>query len=520
LPPLEAAQPLIAANLRTFAQSPLAILGRSLPVVRKEARDAILAAARSYFAAAGDPLPETQGNGLILAGHQPELFHPGVLIKNFAINALARRHGAIAVNLIVDNDAAKPPAIKVPVAADPDGRVAGHQAAALLPFDLSGPEIPYEDRQVKDENLFASLPAKAAPLFQRWGFQPLLNRYWADVIKCGKRTAIMGERFAGARRLLERDWGCHNWEIPLGAVSQTEPFSWFFADIFANVARFHRIHNTCLAEYRRHYGLQSRSHPVPDLAIEAGWLEMPFWAWRPGQPQRVRVFAKRDEAQAALRIGNEVVPASQPADAESCTLGVGLWREASQRGFKIRTRALTTTLFARMFLSDLFVHGIGGAKYDEVTDEIIRRYYEMDPPAFLVLSGTLLLPLPLHAARPEDERRLTTLVRDYQWNPQRHLPANSPTKALQLAAEKDALIQQNPPRGRERRVRFKKLQSVTDALRVFVRDKQLCLEEELARSRLDGQENNIWLNREYAFCLFPEGKLRAFCTQFQAGQES
>ena len=37
------------------------------------------------------------------------------------------------------------------------------------------------------------------------------------------------------------------------------------------------------------------------------------------------------------------------------------------RGIKLRSRALTTTMFVRLFLADAFLHGIGGAKYDEVT---------------------------------------------------------------------------------------------------------------------------------------------------------
>ena len=63
-------------------------------------------------------------------------------------------------------------------------------------------------------------------------------------------------------------------------------------------------------------------------------------------------------------------------------------------------------MYARLFLCDLFIHGIGGGKYDEVTDNIIRRYYGVEPPAYLVLSATLHLPLPHHPARPEDCRRL------------------------------------------------------------------------------------------------------------------
>ena len=41
---------------------------------------------------------------LVVTGHQPELFHPGVWVKNFAASAIARSCGGIALNLIVDND--------------------------------------------------------------------------------------------------------------------------------------------------------------------------------------------------------------------------------------------------------------------------------------------------------------------------------------------------------------------------------------------------------------------------------
>ena len=44
---------------------------------------------------------------IFLAGHQPELFHPGVWFKNFALGTLARRHGAAAVNLVIDSDTVK-----------------------------------------------------------------------------------------------------------------------------------------------------------------------------------------------------------------------------------------------------------------------------------------------------------------------------------------------------------------------------------------------------------------------------
>ena len=68
---------------------------------------------------------------------------------------------------------------------------------------------------------------------------------------------------------------------------------------------------------------------------------------------------------------------------------------------------LTTTLFSRFLLGDLFIHGIGGAKYDELGDEIARRFFGIEPPGFLTVSMTLWLGLPSDPASPADlaERR-------------------------------------------------------------------------------------------------------------------
>ena len=62
-------------------------------------------------------------------------------------------------------------------------------------------------------------------------------------------------------------------------------------------------------------------------------------------------------------------------------------------GVRIRPRALTLTLWARLCLSDLFIHGIGGAKYDRITDQLIRCYFGIEPPELFVRALAALLRL-------------------------------------------------------------------------------------------------------------------------------
>jgi hypothetical protein len=59
---------------------------------------------------------------------------------------------------------------------------------------------------------------------------------------------------------------------------------------------------------------------------------------------------------------------------------------------RLSPRALTLTMFVRLLLADQFVHGIGGGRYDQVTDQIIATHFKIDPPAFSVTTATLYFP--------------------------------------------------------------------------------------------------------------------------------
>jgi hypothetical protein len=192
------------------------------------------------------------------------------------------------------------------------------------------------------------------------------------------------------------------------------------------------------------------------------------------------------------------------------------WQSLELNGFKVRSRALTTTMFARLFLADLFVHGIGGGKYDEVTDAIIRDFFGIEPPHYLILSATLLLPFPSNTCQPKDRSRLQAQLRELTCNPQRHLSSAALQDAATavLVRRKDLLIKQEPSDSQSRRQRFLELQYVTAALR-----RRLVPSLEEARGQLVECDRHLRANvvlqrRDFGFCFYPEKMLRQFCTRF------
>jgi hypothetical protein len=523
VPPLHAVGRLLADNRArqdAFARAAPDVLGVPWGELARQARQAAVSAARDYLARRGEPVPPPGPEDLLLAG-QGEVLDPHAGVEQLRLVAgLARAHGRTALNLVVDNDTVKATALRVPAPPAPAAADGLPPVATLrtIPFDRWAGEVPYEEQPVTEPGLFASFADRVMDVLGGWGYEPLLPEFWAEVLRLADRTPLLGELFAGARRGLERAWGCRNLELPISELCRTAPFRRFACQLLADLPRFHAVYNAAVGDYRRRNGIRSRNHPVPDLAAEGDWLETPFWGWRAGQARRGRLFARATPAGVELRAGADAWPALPPPP-ERPEDSVAALGELEARGLKVRTRALTTTLFSRLLLADLFAHGIGGGKYDELTDDIVRRFWRAEPPAFLILSATLWLP-PAQA-EPEDVAarlaRTTHDLRDLRWNPQRHLDALAGDPAVRaLAGRRAEWVARPAPAAADRRRRFEALRELTEALRrpLVPRERHLASEQQRLRHLLAGQE--VLRRRDYAFCLYPGSSLRPFCAQFLA----
>jgi hypothetical protein len=485
-----------ASDVGALVRRNRTVLGQ-LSSARVEARAETLAAAFKYLDAAGEPIPETTGTHLFVAGHQPEFFHPGVWIKNFILHALAKRHDAVALNLVVDDDTAKSTHMSFP-AGDHVVRVA---------FDRWQSQVPFEERHVLDEGLWTSFSERANEIVRKWPFRPWLGEIW-DIAR-RQKTPLLGDRIVRTRRALERTMGIRPLEVPLSAVCRTPSFATFASRLLRELPDFHRKYNAAVAGYRQRHGLKSTNHPFPDLTRDQGRYEAPFWAWRRGDQRRRRLYVEVADRSVALwaegdRLGELVGPAETwPAQ----------WLALEGRDIRIRTRALTTTLFMRLYLADLFMHGLGGGKYDEVTDDLIRAFVGIEPPRYLVATATLLLPLPRHPAAGAELAELHRIGRDLWWNPQRHVAL---ADAAPRIAERGAALALSQSTHAERVERFHRLQETTAALRPYVADQRADVEQRVEIAERHVDQHRIAASRDYAFPLYPEAMIRDFFTRQMA----
>ncbi len=509
-PTLSEVGALLEANLER-QRRPLLLLGRPLADLQAEARQTALEAARSYLARLGEPIPDGPTTGpLLLAGHQPELFHPGVWVKNFALHGLARAHGGIALNLIVDNDTVKSTLLRLP---HPPTQERPSPYLVRVPFDHWSGEVPFEEWTIHDRDLFRSFADRAGAVLQGWDYQPMLPAFWDEVCRRAGTDPHPGTCFVSARRDLERRWGCHNRELPLSALCASEAFAWFACDLLARLPAFHRIYNRCLVEYRKANRIRSRNHPVPELKVAGDFLEAPLWGWRAGQGRRGRLMVRQRGDRLELRAGDDSWPDLPKPEEGRMPQVLQAWHDLQAAGYRIRTRALSTTLFSRLLLADLFMHGIGGGKYDELTDQIARQFYERELPGYLVLSATRLLPLPAYPCTIEDRRRLLRTLRDFRYNPDRFLEGVGGEGLQPLIAEKHAWVNQTPRTPAEYRERFLQLRAVNAWLHEPLQGREQELRQRLETCDRELAANALLQRRDYAFCLYPEEVLRPFCTR-------
>ena len=521
-PDLAQAIPLAEQNVASLSREPRIAAGFDWQDVRQQARSEILSAATEYtrriLGHATAPLPV---DPLIIAtGHQPELFHLGVWVKHLAVGLLAREQRVVGLNLIVDNDLLSSTRLRVP------GGTRVQPSFEMLEFDAARPAQPWEEAAVRDRSLFESFGERATAAMHHWGVSPLVREFWPRVVEQLAVTDNMAECFTAARVRQEHDWSLGNLELPMSRVCETVAFRRFATHLLMNAERLREVYNQTVGEYRRIHRIRSSAHPVPALQTIAGWCEVPLWLWRRGDHSRSRVFVRQEGSRLLMSTRPESggCLATLPVGANDDSVqAIEALRVLSEQGVRLRTRALTTTLFARLFLSDLFVHGIGGAKYDEITDRLIARFFGLQPPKFLTLSATAWLPFAEpYSTNIDDARRLRLLIRDTQQNAQRHVGEASESIRL-LITQKQTLIaeQRVEQQAAARRLsgdysrdrsqlgyqRFRQLRDINLQLATATEPERLRLSRELVEVEQQIAANRILKSREFAACLYPPERI-------------
>jgi hypothetical protein len=241
---------------------------------------------------------------------------------------------------------------------------------------------------------------------------------------------------------------------------------------------------------------------MPDLVTFNSEIEVPFWldALDTGDRMRPSVF-QRDEAFVLWLSSGDEFEFRPDAPGFDAAEKLNLWLRRNQ--LRLAPRALTLTMFLRMFIVDQFVHGIGGGQYDQITDRIIAAHFRIAPPRFAVATGTMYLPEAVGRSRvcvpcvaQEGHRLRHSLLGD---------------RKRELVAQIEAAPRHSARRYETFATMHRELASAATnhpAVRRW--------EQELREAQVRETEESAIFDRELFYCLQPRERLAQMIERFSA----
>ena len=296
----------------------------------------------------------------------------------------------------------------------------------------------------------------------------------------------------------------------------------FSLQLLSDLPRLHQVYNQQLQLYRQAHRIRNLAQPLPPLAADDQWLETPWWCYHRQSHQRQPLWVQPSSQ--GLRLSDRdhwhmTIEAPTESDA-----AVEQWLAIQRTGVRLRPRALLTTMYARLILADLFVHGIGGARYDQITDGIISHYFNIAPPRVTIASATLQLPWAVGATEPPQK----SLEAVAYWGESLRTAQNNPAQALartihqlndQTRSQVEALLDErqalldNVPRRGEKWQWHHAMKRLTEQLGQMARPLVQQAESELAELRQRDDQWAIAAARDYSFCLFPQSTIEGCFAQ-------
>ncbi len=490
----------VEAALRCAAEARLwavEVDGEPLARLRANARREAMVAAVGFCERFGieATLPDEEPDLVIVTGHQPELFHPGVWIKNFLVDrcvsdAAVTGAAPVGINLVVDSDGFDTVALVAPCLGAEVRRCTQYLAVgttddcfACAPVPSSSEIDAFCDGGAQ---MLETLPA------------PAVRRHFGEFCEAlrfaATRAESLGELLAVARRRYEASAGTRYLELPVTLMSSTRSFRRFVDHMARHAEEFATCYNAELGSYREATQTRSSAQPFPDLDREGDMVELPLWALHGSA--RTTVWARTGSGELFVRDRGADAPVPLDPDA------------------MLAPKALALTMYARLFLADLFVHGVGGGRYDRVTDGVIRRFFGIVAPPFAVASMTVYLPLGGHMVAPEELAEAKARLNRLEHNPDAMLPqvdfdsAEEQERALALVTEKTALVARIREPGEDKKALGARIREVNADLTSMLRPLELELRERLEALEAQAAASEVFTDRSYPFCLWSPAEIQ------------
>ena len=416
---------------------------------------------------------DDQPDRLIATGHQAQLWHPGILAKDIAMDIAAERFGARKLHLIVDQDTNEAWRLDVPYVEDERLLVRSLLLADQKPGVPTGYQSPADPKLL--QRRLAGMESKLTGDLLR------VLKKLPDCESLAEQVAVV---LARLKQPLAGD-------VPIMLVSDL--VGWPFYE--AIVTRMLNEVADCADAYNKAVAQHPGAGMAP-MVISRELVELPLWGVCWNEPRR-RVFVDLADSEPVF-----VFEDGEPID---------------RNQWALLPRALLLTAVMRSAFCDLFIHGTGGLVYDQITEKWWRSWagQELAPMAGVTADVFLNFSAPV-----ADSADLTRAV----WR-RHHLPHNLDRvltlngQAVQRKHELLAHMDDDRDKAR-RREAFRELKKINRELMQIYTDKLQGADRALDLARAGVVNAAIARRRDWCFALYPPESLQGLRRLIESGRPS
>lgn len=398
---------------------------------------------------------------IVFSGHQPIVFHNGILAKFIAQHRAAQVCGAARVWIVADQDVVNPAQIRVP-----RGSGAELQAETI---DLLPPDY------FRDGVATASIPARFiydtdnAPDGLS-DFARELNHHLGELSIAGPGKVVSAD-YSIAKQFAETTnrYACSHLRVRIPKlIYASELFTsdtlwgvveWMIADPHACVEAY----NAAVARYP-----EARVRP---LEIGDTRVELPLWGLRTMQ------------ARVAITTDN--------------------FGEFSRE--ELAPRGLFMSLLVRAHLGELFIHGTGGWEYDKITQDWARDWLGIELSPMALATATQRLDLGFEPEQIIDPARAIWEAHHARHNPSA-VGDHETQRKKEMCLKHIAEMQKH---GEDPSAMYFKMHALLEEYRAFYAEKLAGFDERVRVARSMQRQLELAGDRTWPFVLFSDEQLAA-----------
>jgi hypothetical protein len=494
------------------------LLSRNKLILQKQAgggasRTELLNIAKNYTKAMTPAACfEGIGENIIVTGHQAIWHHCGILAKNAITSKFAADVNGCPIHLVLDHDVCDTAIVL------PKKQMDGDWCFEKIEIEPAQNPVPLGFRpapkgHAPQKEIIQALSDAIGRIYGKQFCCMIWSQYLGLPSNCLPDFKNVADFITCFQAMLNSALGIKMLYLPVSLLSASSCFTDFAASVIINASYFAHSYNNAAFDQMK-YKNNNTSETIRPLTVDysKGFIELPFWLVS-SQGRRTSLYVKLADS-GKIKICTAATGLGGLDSSENDGKIEQLKIILNQQKYYLWPKAVTLTLFVRLFLADWFVHGVGGAFYESITDKIIEDYYRIEKLRFGVATATVTLPLcdcAGTAGETSDELKLR--LRDFKYNPEKFIEAplmqTEPVKSLLDKKKKLIEITHNHClTAQEKKSAWEAIATVNKALFQFTKNALQNLNEKIKQLDSRCLAQQVLNCRQYFFGLLPEEILK------------